>query len=382
MDISTNLFLVPAFLAFLMIFLAVIKKTVTDVKQYKIGEKKQGGLEILIEVIDRINIFTPKRGSKIYSGYKSFLRYSRLSVKKLFRIKLILFVIAIVFLFLKYYTDVGIYTRDIYNRFDYYTDLLYQYKGEINDKELALKYEINCLDTALSQISKNELIKTSKEEIQSRIKSYIKTADESLELPKDTIANKVYYRLYDYYKYREINIFSILLISLLFCFIPEILVYLASFFAKADARKELRFLKKLIIVNGSIKPVDFMELLEMLIEKSKYYKEMLQEIQDANKRNNIDNKTIYMDLINNTRELDLKLFYEKLDQANNYDFDQAILNIHNEFKMEKREVARKIKKRIDLINILGIMFFMILIVIMIMYLMIPWMKSYNMSQLM
>ncbi|HOV27453.1 MAG TPA: hypothetical protein PK566_14005 [Pseudobacteroides sp.] len=382
MDISVNLFLVPAFLAILLVTLAVIKKTVTDVKQYKIGEKKQSGLEILIEVVDRINIFTPKEGSKLYNGYKSFLRYSRLSVKKLFRIKLLMFVIAIVFLLLKHYTDVGIYTRDIYNKFDYYSDLLYQYKGEVENKELALKHEIDCLNIALTQISKNELIMTTKEEIQSKIKSYIKYADSSLEIPKDTIANKVYYRLYDYYKYREINIFSILLIGLLFCFIPEILVYLQSFFAKADARKELRFLKKLIIVNGSIKPVDFMELLEILIEKSKYYKEMLQEIQDANKRNNIDNKTIYMNLISSTKELDLKLFYEKLDQANNYDFDQAILNIHNEFKMEKREVARKIKKRIDLINILGIMFFMVLIVIMIMYLMIPWMKSYNMSQLM
>jgi hypothetical protein len=54
---------------------------------------------------------------------------------------------------------------------------------------------------------------TTKEEIQSKIKSYIKYADSSLANTKgDTIANKVYYRLYDYYKYREINIFSILLI--------------------------------------------------------------------------------------------------------------------------------------------------------------------------
>jgi hypothetical protein len=97
MDISVNLFLVPAFLAILLVTLAVIKKTVTDVKQYKIGEKKQSGLEILIEVVDRINIFTPKEGSKLYNGYKSFLRYSRLSVKKLFRIKLLMFVIAIYF---------------------------------------------------------------------------------------------------------------------------------------------------------------------------------------------------------------------------------------------------------------------------------------------
>jgi hypothetical protein len=288
----------------------------------------------------------------------------------------------VVFLLLKYYTDIGIYTRGIYERFDYYTDLLYQYKGEVEDKELVLKYEVDCLNTALLEISKNEIISSSKEEIQLRIKSYIKAQDRELELPKDTIANKVYYRLYDYYKYRKINLFAILLIGLLVSFIPEVMVYLRNFFAKADARKELRFLKKLIIVNGSIKPVDFMELLEMLIERSKYYKEMLQEIQDANKRNNIDNKAIYMNLISNTKNLDLKLFYEKLDQANNYDFDQAILNIHNEFKMEKREVARKIKKRIDLINILGILFFMILIVILIMYLMIPWMKSYNMSQLM
>ncbi|HEY9061258.1 MAG TPA: hypothetical protein VIO64_12260 [Pseudobacteroides sp.] len=382
MDISANLFLVPAFLAFLLIFISVIKKTVMDVKQYKIGEKKQSPLEIIIEVMDRINVFTPKKGSKVYKGYKSFLKYSRLSVKKLFRIKFILFIIALVFLLLKYYTDIGIYTRDIYTRFDYYSDLLFQYKGEVQNKELALKYEVDCLNNALSEISKNEIISSSKEEIQLRIKSYIRAADRELELPKDTIANKVYYRLYDYYKYRNINLFAIFLIGLLVSFVPEVMVYLRSFFAKADARKELRFLKKLIIVNGSIKPVDFMELLEMLIERSKYYKEMLQEIQDANKRNNIDNKTIYMNLIGSTRDLDLKLFYEKLDQANNYDFDQAILNIHNEFKMEKREVARKIKKRIDLINILGILFFMVLIVILIMYLMIPWMKSYNMSQLM
>ncbi|MDP4183500.1 MAG: hypothetical protein Q8942_20725, partial [Bacillota bacterium] len=336
----------------------------------------------LVDVIDRINIFTPKKGSKVYKWYKSFLCYSRLSVKKLFRIKLILFVLAIIFVLLKYYTDIGIYTKDIYHRFDYYSDLLYQFKGDVKDKDLALKQEIDCLNIAMVEISKNELIHSSKEELQLKIKSYIKAADESLEIPKDSIANKVYYRLYDYYKYRQINLLMIFFIAFVVAFIPEVMVFLSSFFAKADARKELRFLKKLIIVNGSIKPVDFMELLGVLIDRSKYYKEMLQEIQDANKRNNIDNKAIYSSLISSAKELDVKLFYEKLDQANNYDFDQAIINIHNEFKMEKRELARKVKKRIDLINILGILFFMILIVIMIMYLLIPWMRSYNMSQLM
>jgi hypothetical protein len=78
------------------------------------------------------------------------------------------------------------------------------------------------------------------------------------------MANKVYYRLYDYYRYRQINFVIILFMAIFISFLPEALVFLFNFFARADARRELRFLKKLIIVNGSIKPVDFMELLDIL----------------------------------------------------------------------------------------------------------------------
>lgn len=382
MDISTKLFLIPVLLALILIIQSMLRKTIKDIKQYKIGDRKQGTLEILVEIIDRINVLVPKKGTKIYKAYEALLGFTRFSVKQLFRVKFILFVLTVAFLLLKAYTDIGIYTKDIFNRFDYYCDLLYQYKGEVKEKDAALEYEIDCLKTALNEISKNETLKASKEDIQGRIKGYIKAADDSLAIPRDTIANKVYYRLYDYYRYRQINYVIILLVALLISFLPEALVFLFNFFARADARRELRFLKKLIIVNGSIKPVDFMELLGTLIDRSRYYKGMLQEIQDANKRNNIDNKAIYSAYISSARDLDTKLFYEKLDQANNYDFDQAILNIQNEFKMEKREQARKVKKRIDLINILGIMVFMILIVIVIMYLLIPWMRSYNMSQMM
>ncbi|MDP4182248.1 MAG: hypothetical protein Q8942_14310, partial [Bacillota bacterium] len=117
MDISANLFLIPVILSLFLVALGVVRKTVSDVKQFKIGEKKQSTIEVLVDVIDRINIFTPKKGSKVYKWYKSFLCYSRLSVKKLFRIKLILFVLAVIFVLLKYYTDIGIYTKDIYHRF-------------------------------------------------------------------------------------------------------------------------------------------------------------------------------------------------------------------------------------------------------------------------
>jgi len=172
-----------------------------------------------------------------------------------------------------------------------------------------------------------------------------------------------------------------LLAALIVFFIPEIWVLIYNFFSAVDAKRELRFLKKLIIVNGSIKPVDFMELLSLLIDKSKHYKKTLKEIEDLNKKNTIDNRAIYSTYIRNAKDLNIKLFFEKLDQANNYDFDQAILNIENEFKLEKREQIRQIRKQIGVINIFGIVGYMVLIVILIMYLLTPWLQSYSMNQI-
>ena len=109
---------------------------------------------------------------------------------------------------------------------------------------------------------------------------------------------------------------------------------------------------------------------------------MLSDIEEKNKKNSVNNRDIYQELIKGAKDLDTKLFYEKLDQANNYDFDQAVLNIENEFKMEKRAQARKVRKQIEIIHAAGIIGFMFLVVILILYLIIPWIEAYNMNQIM
>ena len=124
-----------------------------------------------------------------------------------------------------------------------------------------------------------------------------------------------------------------------------------------------------------------MELLKLLIDKAKYHKKMLCDIEEKNKRNSINKRSIYQSLIKNAKDIDTKLFYEKLDQANNYDFDQAVLNIENEFKMEKRAELRKVRKQIEIIHATGIIGFMLLVVILILYLIIPWIKAYSMNQI-
>ena len=318
--------------------------------------------------------------SSVYKFYRAkILRYSKCSVERLFLIKLGILASIIILAVLIKYTNISIQTREIFERFDYHTDLLFS-NSEAFDRNIALEQEISALNLALKSIKKSELLQ-GPEEVQLIIRSLITTPEAELQLQIDTLINKVYNRLKDYYEVRSLHFAFYLFIGLLVSFVPEGYFIIRNIFQKADARKELRFLKKLIIMNGSIKPVDFREVLRVLIDKSVYYKQILQEIEDRNKRNFIDPKAIYGPFIKGSRELEVKLFFEKLDEANNYDFDQAIKNIQNEFKLEKREDIRMIRKRIDFIHTVGVMGFMILILILVLYLIEPWLKMYNMNNI-
>ena len=99
-------------------------------------------------------------------------------------------------------------------------------------------------------------------------------------------------------------------------------------------------------------------------------------------KNTVDNKNIYKEgYLGGTNNLELKLFLEKLDQADNYDYDQAILNIENEFKTDKRERARKIKKRIEVMEIFGLVGSLVIITFMTIYLLLPWLSSYDLNSM-
>ena len=110
-------------------------------------------------------------------------------------------------------------------------------------------------------------------------------------------------------------------------------------------------------------------------------KKILLEIEESNKKNYEENTKIYQKYINESKDLETKLFFEKLDEANNYDFDQAIINIKNEFNLDKRMQTRKVKKTVENIHVWGLVGFMALIVLIIFYLLMPWMTSYDMASM-
>jgi hypothetical protein len=326
-----------------------------------------------------ISVMVPKKQSRLYKFYNHILKYSRWNIHDVYKAKTIVFIFILLILILVKLTNISLYTKEILNKFDYHKDLIYH--GELClDETLAFKQEMKYFKLAIELPEIKAIAEMRKDQAEDIVKSIIMERDSELLEPRDAMANKVYYRVYDYYKCRRWNTALFILISFISSYSIELILLGYNFFAETESKKELRFLKKLIILNGSIKPVDFLKLLKVLREKAHYHKKVLVHIEELNKRNSVDNREIYQYLIKNTRNVEMKLFYEKLDQANNYEFNQAIINIENEFQMDRRAQTRKIKKQTELIHAIGITGFMALIFILILYMIIPWLEMYNMNQ--
>lgn len=325
-----------------------------------------------------------RENTSIRKFYEKFLMFVNISVEKFFSIKIWLAIIALVLTILVKNTDISVETMKLYTKFEYEQDMISRHIGEFTEeeKEELLELKKVYLDKSLKEINRSFFYSVDKNMMEDYIIMIIEGIGNDTEIETESYASEVYHKLKTYYNIREVDYKSYLLITLLLFFVPDIMVFIYNFFIKVDSKNELSFMKRLIIMNGSIKPVDFIEVLKELIDKSKYYKKTLNEIQDKNKRNYLPNTQIYLHYIKNSKNLSEKLFFEKLDEANNYDFDQAIINIKNEFKLDKRMQARKIKKTVEVIHILGIVGFMLLIVLVVMYLILPWMTAYKMDSVM
>lgn len=182
--------------------------------------------------------------------------------------------------------------------------------------------------------------------------------------------------------YKGDHILAILKIIVYTClsyFIPDIFRLGKKRFYRSVARKELNLLKKLFVISGSVKPVDFGKLMKTMIGRADYFKQDLEAIYETHQKSNTDTEQFYSQLKADTKDIDIKLFYEKLDMAANYDFDLAVKTIRDDFIREKRENARKVKKKVELINIVGIAGLFIAIAILMIYLLSPWLTMLEIS---
>ena len=170
---------------------------------------------------------------------------------------------------------------------------------------------------------------------------------------------------------------GIIISSLAACvcfFIPELIGWIGRSRRKNKAAKELRFLKKLFVISGSVKPADFVRVVKKLISRADCHRELLTEILEIHKRSDADTEGFYNELMRKTDRISVRLFCERLNMAANYDFEKAVKSISEDFIGEQREYARYVKKKIELIHIFGIVGMFLLITILVIWLLGPWLE--------
>lgn len=371
-----GLFLIPLFLAGLAFLGASLGKRGWRVKRTS-GAGLKGWIHRLVRFIDKKLL--PFKDLRYYRWIENKLQYTRYTVGGFLLFKGMLLAVTILLGSLIQLTIFRYHVKEIRGTYPFGPRGIFYHGERVEDLNLALEEELYYFDQVMAALPPGDVKNLTPEELEDFTKELIGEAE--THQPKDVIAWGVADRVQAYLQGKQIPPLGILLLVLIPTMVPELLLWLKSLGTKAKAKQELRFLKRLMILHGSIKPVDFMMVLEVLIHRSKYYRKNLLFIQRENKKNTQPNQEIYRGFIQRMKDIDEKLFFEKLDQANNYDFDQAIVNIENEFRLEQRQRMRKVRKQIELIHVGGILGSFMLIALLTLYMLIPWLTAYDMTQM-
>lgn len=177
-----------------------------------------------------------------------------------------------------------------------------------------------------------------------------------------------------------LKIIITIIVSCIAFYVPFLIKFIQKSGETFKRRKELRFLKKIFVMCGSVKPVDYMQVVNNMYERADCYKKDLENIMDVLRKSNVDKEDFFYELLSETQDIDSKLFYEKICIGFLYDFDLAIKSIEGDFLQEKRAYARFIKKRVNLIHIVGVTGLFVAMTILLMYMLKPWLNSMSFQQ--
>nr|AQQ75348.1 hypothetical protein [uncultured bacterium] len=132
-----------------------------------------------------------------------FLVESKLSIATVMLIKLGIFVVVLLFMYAVRATNVAYYTDQIFNKFDYRTDITYIEELAEEKIPMALEQEVAAVRYILELHPKEEIMTWNRLDIQYSIEEYLGANGIKTVGKEDTFVHKVYNRVFDYYKYRE-----------------------------------------------------------------------------------------------------------------------------------------------------------------------------------
>lgn len=346
MYILNNLVSIFVFIVFIILSLVIIKESLK--RQYSHLRKRFMPVMVNKWRLAIAKLFTKKYRRK-YS--KRYLKFIRLDFETTMIVKMLVFIGVLIFITLVHKSNEQMRLQKIENEYNYDVNLIYRDQKIPNEElqKVILQQEVHFFHLLKSTWSKDAFNNTTTEEIKTIIRSNI---DGEWAINKEIVVDRLFNRLKDYYDVKSVTMWPFIIVPLISSLTVEGILLIKKHISKADRKKELRYLKKIFIINGSVKPVSFSKLIDDLIEKSTYFKKDLESIRNGLRSNSKSNYNMYNDL-KKTTDVDIKLFYEKLELANNHDLDLAIRSIKHEFTIEARARKREIDQFVQKTHMVG-----------------------------
>jgi len=144
-------------------------------------------------------------------------------------------------------------------------------------------------------------------------------------------------------------------------------------------RQEIELLKRLFVLNGSMQPISCEEVIGILHENAHYLKPVFHELMEERSRNTSSLQDIYERLSHRHRELELRLFLEKLRQADCLNLTDGVESMKTDLMLQTMARRRQAERLRELIVLCGIAFGVLLAGVLTGALLIPWLEVYSLA---
>lgn len=166
-----------------------------------------------------------------------------------------------------------------------------------------------------------------------------------------------------------------LLVAVGIFFLPDLFL-LARFHAGRQARRrEVRFLKRLFFLQGSLEPVAFADVLLVLREHADYLAPSLAAIDSQRKRSSHRLQEAYQELRAKARDLEVQLFIDNLSQADRIHFKEGLRAVKADLDMQQIIRGHQADRRKQQVELAGIFSSLFLSFWLTYYLIYPWLTG-------
>lgn len=146
-------------------------------------------------------------------------------------------------------------------------------------------------------------------------------------------------------------------------------------------KKEIEFLKRLFLLNGSVEPVVFDEVFRILRDNARSLRPLFDRLEQKRTSNTEDLRFVYQTLGQECGDLEVRLFLEKLYQADCLDLRQGVESLRMDQMIQKMTRRREAESLRSLIELFGLTFSVVLAGLLTYYLLLPWLTLYSMQMM-